>query len=170
MAGRYRVEPLAAEHNRSAFQSGSEPLDRYLREQASQDIRRNIANCFVAVTTDTGELAGYFTLAAISIPLDRLPAELIRKLPRYPVVPAALLGRLAIASDHQGQGLGAALLADALLRISRADLAVFAMVVDAKDVSERAFYEHHGFTVLADSDNRLYLPIATALRASKLRV
>ena len=164
MPAPFRIEPLSATHDRSQFQSGSEPLDRYLREQASQDIRRRIATCFVAIG-DTGEIAGYYTLAAVSIALDHLSADIARKLPRYPVVPAALLGRLAVARDRHGQGLGAALLADAILRVSRTELGVFAIVVDAKDAAATRFYQHHGFTALTGVARRLFLPIATALRA-----
>jgi len=161
----FRIEPLSRTHDRSRFQSGSVPLDRYFREQVSQDAGRRLATCFVAVSVDTSEVAGYYTLAAIGIVLDQLSVEVIAKLPRYPVVPAALLGRLAIARDHQGKGLGSALLADAIIRVARAELGIFAMVVDAENAAASRFYEHHGFTLLAGDARRLYLPIATALRA-----
>ncbi len=82
----------------------------------------------------------------------------------YPVVPAALLGRLAVSKNWQGKGLDSTLLADALLRTARTELGVFAMLVDAKDEAARRFYEHFGFTLLLDHDRRLMLPIATALR------
>jgi len=81
------------------------------------------------------------------------------------VVPAALLGRLAVAASAQGKGLGAALLADALLRVARVEMGVYAMLVDAKDDAARRFYEKYGFTLLAGEARRLALPIATALRA-----
>ena len=167
MTAPFRIETLPRDHDRSTFRSGSEPLDRYFREQVSQDLRRHIATCFVAVDSKTGEVAGYYTLTATSIPLDLLPERTAKKLPRYPVVPAALLGRLAIASGFQGKGLGAVLLGDALVRTARAELGVFAMVVDAKDETAQRFYEHHGFVSLAGENRRLYLPMATALGALK---
>lgn len=92
-----------------------------------------------------------------------VPADFVKKLPRYPVVPAALLGRLAVSQEWQGKGLGSILLADALLRTSRTELGVFAMLVDAKDDAARRFYEHFGFTSLLGHERRLMLPIATAL-------
>jgi hypothetical protein len=98
----FRIEPLSSEHDRSRFSSGSAPLDRYLREQASQDIKRRIASCFVAVSVQTKEIAGFYTLTAASIALTALSPEIVKKLPRYPVVPAALLGRLAVAQNYQG--------------------------------------------------------------------
>ena len=160
----FRVEPLSGDHDRSQFLSGSEALDRYFREQASQDIKRRIATCFVAVGRDAQDVAGYYTLTATSIALSALSPEIVKKLPRYPVVPAVLLGRLAVADHYQGQGLGGVLLADALKRTSRAELGVFAMVVDAKDGAARRFYEHYGFTPLPGEARRLCLPITAALR------
>jgi GNAT superfamily N-acetyltransferase len=160
----FRIERLASEHDRSRFSSGSAPLDRYFREQASQDVKRRIASCFVAVNVQTKEVAGYYTLAAASIALGALAPEIVKRLPRYPVVPAALLGRLAVAQTYQGKGLGGVLLGNALLRIARSELGVFAMLVDAKDESAQRFYEHYGFTLLPGADRRLCLPIALALR------
>ncbi len=164
MAETFRIEPLSGEHDRSNFLSGSDALDRYFREHASQDIKRRIATCFVAISNDTQEVAGYYTLTATSIALSGLSAEIVKKLPRYPVVPAVLLGRLAVTRSCQGRGLGSVLLADALKRTSRAEFGVFAMVVDAKDKAAQRFYEHHGFTLLPGEDRRLCLPISTALQ------
>ena len=161
----FRIEPLSGVHDRSGFQSGSVALDRYIREQASQDVKRHVATCFVAVSVGSGDVAGFYTLSAASIPLDRLPPEVSKRLPRYPVIPAALVGRLAIAQRHQGKGLGSALLADAITRTARAEVGVFTIIVDAKDESSRRFYEHHGFALLAGEQTRLCLPMATARRA-----
>ncbi|HLZ97395.1 MAG TPA: GNAT family N-acetyltransferase [Steroidobacteraceae bacterium] len=166
--GPFRIEPLSPDHDRAQFTSGSAPLDRYFREQASQDIKRRIATCFVALSVETKEIAGFYTLTATSVHFDALAPEVVKKLPRYPVVPAALLGRLAIAKTIQGKGLGGALLADALMRTARAELGVFAMLVDAKDEAAQRFYERFGFTLLPGGDaRRLVLPIATALRQIK---
>lgn len=89
---------------------------------------------------------------------------MIKKLPRYPVVPAALLGRLAVAQSYQGIGLGGVLLADALKRSAHADLGVFAMIVDALDDAAQRFYEHYGFERLPGEKRRLILAIDAALR------
>jgi GNAT superfamily N-acetyltransferase len=164
-ASSFRIELLSGVHDRTRFVSGSAPLDRYFREQISQDIKRRITACFVAVSVGTQEIAGFYTLTATSVALDALSPEISRKLPRYPVVPAALLGRLAVSQNFQGKGLGAALLADALLRAARAELGVFAMLVDAKDEAAQRFHERHGFALLPGEARRLVLPIATALRA-----
>jgi GNAT superfamily N-acetyltransferase len=164
-AAPFRIEPLSSAHDLSRFVSGSVPLDRYLREQASQDIKRRIVACLVAVDNESQDIVGFYTLTAMSVALDALAPEIARKLPRYPLVPAALLGRLAVAATSQGKGLGAALLADAFLRVARVEIGVFAMLVDAKDDAAQRFYEQYGFTLLAAEQRRLVLPITTALRA-----
>jgi GNAT superfamily N-acetyltransferase len=160
----FRIEPLAGTHDRSRFSSGSAALNRYFREQASQDTKRRLATCFVAIDVDSNEIAGFYTLNAAGIALTDLAPELARKLPRYPVAPAALLGRLAVAQEYQGKGLGGVLLANAVLRTARAELGVFALLVDAKDEAAQRFYEHYGFTLLPGDIRRLCLPISTALR------
>ena len=142
------------------FNSGSEPLDRYLREQVMQDIRRRVAACFVALSEQ--RIAGYYTLASASLLLADLPASTGKKLPRYPTVPAVRMGRLAVDQAFKGQGLGAALLADAPGRAIRSEIAAYALMVDAKDDSAAAFYQHHGFVALPSSPLALFLPLATA--------
>ena len=159
----FRIEPLSCEHDRSRFLSGSEALDRYFREQASQDTKRRITTCFVAVSVGANAVAGYYTLSATGVPLHDLSPAIAKKLPRYPLVPAALLGRLAVDRGHQGEGLGGVLLGDALLRVARTELGVFAIVVDAKDEAAQRFYEHYGFALLPGEARRLCLPVATAL-------
>jgi GNAT superfamily N-acetyltransferase len=159
------ITPLGDEHDKSGFNCGVPILDQYLRTQAGQDIRRHIANCFVAVTAETNTIAGYYTLSAASIALGDLDADVAKRLPRYSVIPAARVGRLAIDQRHQRRGLGGAMLFDALERALRSDAAIFAMLVDAKNDEAAAFYGHHGFTPFASRPLTLYLPIATAKKA-----
>lgn len=157
----FRIEGLAATHDRETFGCGIEALDLYLRQQASQDIKRRIAQCYVAVHGQSGRIAGYYTLSAGSIVLADLPETIARKLPRYPAVPVARLGRLAIDRDFQGHGLGAALLWDAATRALRSELGVYAIAVDATNPAATAFYRHHGFVALAAHPDKLFLPLAT---------
>lgn len=160
----FRIEPLAAAHDRQSFASGVEPLDRYLRELAGQDIKRRVSNCFVA-RDDSGTIAGYYTFAASSLPLKELSAEEAKRLPRYGVLPAGLIGRLAIDQRFQRRGLGGALIMDAAARAARSDSAIFALIVDAKDDAAVAFYQHYQFRRFIERRQSLFLPIATALRA-----
>lgn len=160
----FRLAPLGAAHDRARFNSDSEPLNRYLQEQVNQDIRRRIAACFVALA-DEQRIAGYYTLASASLRLADLPASTGKKLPRYPTVPAIRMGRLAVDQAFKRQGLGGALLADALDRAARSEIAAFALVVDAKDETAAAFYRHHGFIALPDSPLTLFLPLAAVQRS-----
>jgi GNAT superfamily N-acetyltransferase len=107
-----RLEPFGEEHVRSLFHCGEDALDHYFQTQVTQDIRRHIANCFVAVGAVTSHVAAYYTISAVSIPLVDLPPEETKRLPRYPAVPAVRIGRLAVEQRFQGRGLGGALLAD----------------------------------------------------------
>jgi len=145
----FLVAPLDAAHERTGFHSGSDPLDRYLREQVTQDIRRRVVACFVA--------------------LADLPASIRKKLPRYPTVPAVRMGRLAVDEAFSGQGLGGALLADALERAARPEIAAHALMVDAKDGHAAVFFGHHGFIAQPDSPLTLFLPLTTALQSRNPR-
>jgi len=158
----FHLEPLGAEHDRALFRCGEDALDRYFQTQVTQDIRRRIANCFVAVETATNDVAAYYTISAASIPLVDLPPDETKRLPRYPTVPALRIGRLAVDQRFQGRGLGAALLADAAARTLKADAAAFTLLVDAKNDQAVAFYRRFGFRVLASQPRTLFLPLATA--------
>jgi ribosomal protein S18 acetylase RimI-like enzyme len=158
------IEALGAQHNRTGFASGVEALDRYFREQVTQDIRRHTTACWVAIEVATARVAGYYTLAAAGVLLADLPEPIARRLPRYPSVPVARLGRLAVDQAYRGQQLGAALLWDAALRALRSEIAVFALVVDAKDEQAEAFYRHHGFVTFGSRPRQLVLPLASVPR------
>jgi GNAT superfamily N-acetyltransferase len=159
----FRIEPLG-DHDRAAFSCGVEALDRYLREQASQDARRHAAAPFVLVTAEN-RIAGYYTLSANVIRGDDLPAETVKKLkwPRYGELPATLIGRLARDIGFRGQGIGELLLMDALKRaLSNVEVvASLAVVVDAKDEEARRFYGKYEFVSFPDTQKRLYLPMKT---------
>jgi len=134
----------------------------------TQDIRRRVAACFVAIERVSGTVVGYYTIATSSIRLTDLGPETAKKLPRYPLVPAVRVGRLAVAESHRRKGLGAGLLIDAIGRALRAEIAAFAIVVDAKDDAAVAFYKHHGFIAFASATMSLYLPLAKAAHAMGL--
>jgi predicted GNAT family N-acyltransferase len=159
-----RIEALRGQHDRKGFSCGVAALDRYLKEFAAQDIKRRVSNCFLGIGQGD-EVAGYYTFAATSLPLTDLPPEQAKKLPRYPLVPAGLIGRLAVSTSHPGQRVGGALIMDAVLRAARSDPAIFAIVVDAKDDRAASFYEHVGFKRLASHPGTLFVPVAMVLQA-----
>jgi GNAT superfamily N-acetyltransferase len=154
-----KIEALGSHHTRAGFCCGIGPLDDYLHKQASQDARRRIAAPFVLTVGDDSAVLGYYTLSAISIVLDDLPSQISRKLPHYPLVPATLLGRLAVDSGHHGLGLGNYLLMDALYRSLRhsTEIASFAVVVDAIDEQAARFYSHYEFQAFPTQARRLFL-------------
>lgn len=154
-----RVEVLGPQHDRASFESGVEPLDRYFRTQAGQDARKNMAAPFVLSLPD-GAVAGYYTLSATAVNVGDWRAQTVRKLPRYPLIPATLLGRLAVDQRHQGNGYGRLLLADALFRSVRSEIASFAVIVEAKDESARRFYERESFLPFPDQPLKLFRPMA----------
>ena len=160
MARKFSVAALDLATDRSGFECGIEPLDRYFRVQVGQDTKRRVTACFVA-TEAKGQIAGYYTLASASVSLADLPEALAQKLPRHPSVPAVRMGRLAVDQAYQGEGLGAALLADALRRAVKAEIAAYAFIVDAKDETAARFYLHHGFVALPEQPLCLLMALAT---------
>ncbi len=163
----YLIEPLGKKHNRAAFCCGVDPLDNYFHKQAGQDARKRISAPFVLVEKSSGFVAGYYTLSSTSIQIGELPIEITKKLPKYPQLPATLLGRLAVDQNHRQKGLGEMLLMDALYRSWQNKIATIAVVVDAKDDQARSFYEHYEFTCFPDYSHRLFLMIEIIAKLMK---
>lgn len=165
-AGSLRIVALGPDHDRQAFDCGVVSLNRYLREQSAQDMRRATARVFVAVPVDQeSRILGFFTLSAATIETRDLPPPLARRLPRYPV-PAALVGRLAVDLSVAGQGLGSLLLADAVgkARLAAETVAMMAMVVDPIDDAARQFYAAFGFQSLLGPEPRMFLTLPCSAR------
>ncbi len=161
-SSRFVVETLAKSHDRAMFSCGDSVLDRYLRLQASQDASKRVAVCFV-LTPDSKLIAGFYTLSQYSVELEDMPPALASSLPKYPQVPATLLGRFAIDQKFSGRKLGEFMLLDVLarsLRQSKQIASVF-IVVDAKNESARHFYQHYNFISLPNSPKRLFLLMKT---------
>ncbi len=158
-----RIEILAPHHDRDSFSCGVDSLDRYLRTQASQDVRRKANGVFVLVEpARPGTILGYYTLCATSLSQGDVPSAARKHIPRYPLVSATLVGRLAVSDTRQGERLGAMLLADVVRRAyaSAATVGSSILVVDAISERAAAFYEGNGFVRLPDS-HRLILPMHT---------
>lgn len=161
---RYRIERLGRHHDRTAFSCGEEALDNYVRQRARQDDERNVARVFVLADSQENRIAGYYTLSASAVHLEQLPPETRRRLPTYPLAPVVLLGRLAVDRGYHGQGLGEALLFNALRRafdVGTREIAAMAVTVDALHDRARAFYEQYGFQPFLDNEHRLFLPMET---------
>ncbi len=158
------VELLGPNHDRIAFDCGVPVLNSYLQQYARQDLERGAATPYVLVPSENPtEIAGYYTLAATAVKLTELPPETVKRLPKYPLVPATLLGRLATSLKYRGKGLGEYLLIDALKRSLKASQVVgsAAVIVDAKDPSGVRFYERYGFKPLPEQNLRLFIAMKT---------
>lgn len=127
-----------------------------------QDVRRRIARVFITTENDSTSINGFYTLNAASFEKGLLTTDEAKKLPHYPV-PAILIGRLAVDRQSQGQGLGETLLMDALKRVLLASeaIAVYAIIVDAKNNDAMDFYKRYGFVPFESAPHRLYLPLDT---------
>ena len=156
------TELLDKKHHREVFDCGKELLNNYLKKQASQDIKRKLAACFVLSENETN-IQGYYTLSNNSIPLHNFPEHIQKKLPKsYNAIPATLLGRLAIDQKHQGKGIGKILLIDALKRsyeISK-EIGSFAVVVAPIDETAENFYKKYDFIKLPDS-GKMFIAMKT---------
>jgi GNAT superfamily N-acetyltransferase len=156
-----RIEPLGTQHDRASFACSNETLDRYLKERATQDIRRGLARLFVATPADDPtRILGFFTLSATAIVAAALPREVARRLPRYPI-PAALIGRLAVDRESAGRGLGGVLLMDAIekAKIAARTIAITVIVVDPIDDMAQSFYAAFGFRSLQGPQRRMFLTL-----------
>ncbi len=164
------MELLAKQHDRDGVACGVESLDSYLKTQASQDLRRKANAVFVLVPVQSETaIAGYFTLCACGLSPGVIPESARKHLPRYPVVSATLIGRLAVDRKYQRQGLGSILLAKALRKAYENSAVVGSsmVVVDAIDAGAVRFYQAHGFVKLPES-MRLVLPMRTIAVAGLL--
>jgi len=165
---KFICERLAKHHDRKTFDCGVAELDEYLRQRAGQDMRRRTAAVFVLVPEDDPKrISGYYSLSSGSIMLDDLPDDIIKKLPRYPAVPAVLIGRLA--RDAKFPGVGKLLLLDALVRSLRhtGEVGSAVVLVDVKNEQAYAFYSHYGFTEVSGRSDRMFLPMSTVEKLLK---
>ena len=155
------VCPLEKTHDRNSFDCGNEDLNRYLHEQARQDAKKRVAASFVFTQPGSPAVLGFYTLSASIIPVDELPPDLMKRLPRYGQLPVTLLGRLAVDRSLGGQGVGEFLLVDALRRSLEAaqQIAAMAVIVDAKNEQAESFYRHFDFQPFQQTPLRLFLPM-----------
>jgi GNAT superfamily N-acetyltransferase len=168
-------EPLGPQHDRAAFSCEAEPLERYLKQQASQDVRRALSVTYVLVPAENRScVAGYYTVSSDNIPIDDLSADLVKKLklPHYNTIPATLIGRLARDSSYRGKGIGELLLSNALKLAWETShrIASWAVTVDSKDEKARRFYLDFGFIPFTDTEKRLYLPMRTIEQLMKTSI
>ena len=153
----------AKKHQRDRFNCGVESLDRYLIKYANQDLKRKAATVFVLLDSPNNFVIAYYTLSAFTLEVSELEPKIAKKLPRYPLLPATMLGRLAVDRNYRGQKLGKLILVDALKRAYMAtqQIASTAVVVEAIDKNAVNFYKKYGFISFKSNPNRLYLAMHT---------
>jgi GNAT superfamily N-acetyltransferase len=163
----FAIVRLTAAHDRTNFASGDEPLDRFIKEQAMQAMRDRACAVFVATPVDdVARVIGYYTFSPATLPAGGVPEDLRARLPRYPELPAALLGRLAVHEAYGGKGLGSLLIANALRRTeAQRDLPVMFLVVDAYEQA-RNFYLNLGFAPVMNSQTRLFIALSRLSRGA----
>lgn len=160
---KYVIAHLDKKHSKVEFNCGIDILDEYLKYQASQDMKKNVAVSYILTIAESVRVMGYYTLSSIGIMAGELPEDIIKKLPRYPILPGILIGRLARDKEFQGKKIGDYLLIDALKRsldIST-QLGSVAVIVDAKNERAVTFYKSFGFLEFPDNNRRLFLSMGT---------
>ena len=167
MAGFSAPAGLTAEHERTGFQCGRRELDAWFVERAQKNEQSGASRIFVSCRTGTSTVAGFYSLAASSVSLAVTPGAVRRNMPTP--VPVVLLGRLAVDRRHQGSGLGASLLLDAIVRVAGAAhiVGVRAVLVHVMDDEGAAFYRRFGFVPSPLDDSTLSLPIASIYASVK---
>ncbi len=156
MSDPLRIEKLRPDHAVAGFDCGQEELNRFLSRFALVNQLAGAAQTYIALSGEA--VVGYDSLAVGEVAYDDAPGRLSKGLARHPV-PIMLLARLAVGRGSQGQGIGAGLLKDAMLRtVQAADIAgIRALAVHAKDENARRFYEHFGFIPSPTDASHLYL-------------
>lgn len=151
------------QHDSTLFDCGVPELNLYIKEKAGQESKKNISAVYIIHEKEKNKIIGYYTLSSYSIELSDLPDKISNKLPQYPLIPAILLGRLAVDKNFQNKKIGQHLLIDSLLRSERLskELGAMAVVVDAKNAQIKSFYKKYNFKPFPQHPLKLYLPINT---------
>lgn len=160
MTQRICIERLEKNHNRSFFDCGEEKLNSYLQKHAGQDIKKHVSAVYVAVLLDSPSIIiGFYTLSAAQMDISNIPSEIAKTLPRYPLLPAFRIGRLAINKEQQNLGVGKMLLLDALYKCFVSDIGGIAVIVEAKNENAISFYKKYGFIQLPEQPLNMFLPM-----------
>lgn len=163
MLGPFDSEPLREDHDLASFDCGKPELDSWLREYALHAIAMRTARVFV--WTDDLRVVAYYTLNGHQVNRDDVPPRIGRGGPA--VLPAVLVGKLALDQSLRGHGLGGDLVVDAFERILTATSIVAArvVVVDAIDEEAVSFWEHFGFIRTAPDSPRLIQKLSSIEKA-----
>jgi GNAT superfamily N-acetyltransferase len=157
-----KIEALdSRKHDRSDFCCGKDSLDNYIRKQASQDLKKRVSTVFVLIDEPEYNVLVYYTLSTYTVDITALDRDFAKRLPRYPQLPATLLGRLAVDRRQTGKRYGELMLIDALHRALDASRQVASLAVIAEAIDEVAlnFYLKYGFQQFSGNPMKLYFPM-----------
>jgi GNAT superfamily N-acetyltransferase len=157
-----KIESLdSRKHDRSDFCCGKDSLDNYIRKQASQDLKKRVSTVFVLIDEPELNVLAYYTLSTYTVDISALDRAFAKRLPRYPQLPATLLGRLAVDRRQTGKRYGELMLIDALHRALDAStqVASLAVIAEAKDATALNFYLKYGFQQFKVEPMKLYFPM-----------
>ncbi len=162
---KYRILLFDKKYQKDNFDCSNEELNLYLKQYANPDLKRRVAQVFVICPSNSEEIIGFYTLSVFSIKVSSMPPQFAKKSPKYPI-PVSLLGRLAVDKNYQGQGIGGLLLADAIKRVILASsiIAIYALVVSAKNETAKKFYARYRFIELLENKENMFLPLKTAIK------
>jgi GNAT superfamily N-acetyltransferase len=148
--------PLTPKHELEAFNSGEATLDDWLRERALSNIKARASRTYVLCPKDSQTVIGYYALCMGQISNKETTAAMRRNMPEK--IPAVILARLAVDQQWQGQGLGTALLKDAVNRTQQVakEIACRLMIVHALSIEAETFYQRYGFVRLPTVDSTTY--------------
>lgn len=170
MTDAFRIERLTNAHDRAAFSSGAQQIDDWFHKQAGQASRRGIATVHVMMDTLSGAVIGFYTLSNFTVHAGDLPPDIGKTLPDRILLPAHLIGQLAIDAQQQGKGYGGLLLFDAVHRARRMTehSASLAVVVHALDPQAAAWYTRNGFVPFPAHSLSLFIPMRGITRSFPL--
>lgn len=155
--------PIQDGHGLSDFACGKQPLDDFLKQNASKNEGKASRTYVVCATTgdQAGNVVAYYSLAAGAVTRSDAPSWARRNMPDP--LPVIVLGRLAVDERHQAKGLGKALLREAMQRTLEASqrIAARALIVHAIDDEAISFYAGYGFRRFPTNGRTLLLPIET---------
>lgn len=149
---------LSMHHNKNHFDCGIPGLNHYLARYTGQENRERFTKCYAAADNDNN-VVGFYTLSSYAVNINALATTVSEKLPRYPTVPTALLGRLAVDMNYQRKGLGGSLIVDAIFNTISAAMGVWAINVEARNPRAKSFYIKYGFYTFEKNEHALYLPL-----------
>jgi GNAT superfamily N-acetyltransferase len=155
---KFVISKLSDRHDRESFDSGDPELNIFLQKQATQYIKRGL--CSVYVLMDSNLIIGYYSLSPSSISPTELPIEIMARYPRHPI-PCWLLGRFAIDSRYQKQGIGGILLVEIFKKVLvlSKEAGGYCILVNAKNENVKNFYKKYGFISFKDNELNLFLPL-----------